>query len=552
MHKFTRLTTLAMFGAMVLGAAGCSNTKYDLELWHNFGAGYTDKFNKALTNPVQSAMGKAIKAQSKGSYDGILESITKTLSTRDFPNIATGYPDHLSTYAKSGYPASPTGVLLNLNDFLDDEALNAEHKEKTKTESNPNGYTFREDYYEEYMVENNTICYDDNDKELTVGVPFNKSTEVLGYNGVFVDYAKYRDASLKIPETWDEMKTLGPKYRAIQMELTGKYLCGDQTAEGTASNFKVVEPANLDPNDKVLLDFTEVNDKETCVFSWDSMANMFITLVRQFGSEFTSYTSEDRHQAQLVDRHGYMEFYSGDRADPNSNASKTVAAMELVRELAGDANKPEERIFTTPKVLGGQYASAAFAQNKVMFTICSTGGLSYNLNEDQRFRVAPIPYKDAEHKYVISQGANMTIFKRNSKDKPDDYNLAEVSKMAFDAVVSMTTGENQAEWAILTGYYPASRSAAESKAYQEFINPSSIDYEDSERVAYIESAQLNANEYMNASKKWIKFVDPGFDGSATIRNRVDGIIGDIVIEAGKTIDEILASYYSALSNYVRK
>ena len=152
MHKFTRLTTLAMFGTMVLGAAGCSNTKYDLELWHNFGAGYTDKFNKSLTEPVQKSMGKDIKAQSKGSYDGILESITKTLSTRDFPNIATGYPDHLSTYAKSGYPASPTGVLLNLNDFLDDEALNAEHKAKT-------GYTFREDYYPEYMIENDTICY---------------------------------------------------------------------------------------------------------------------------------------------------------------------------------------------------------------------------------------------------------------------------------------------------------------------------------------------------------------------------------------------------------
>lgn len=545
MHKFTRLSTLVMFGSMVLGAAGCSNTKYDIELWHNFGAGYTDKFNTSLTNPVQDAKGIAIKAQSKGSYDGILESITKTLSTRDFPNIATGYPDHLSTYAKSGYPASPTGVLLNLNDYLNNPELNAKHKEETKTETNPNGYTFREDYYAEYMIENDTICYDDNDNALTVGLPFNKSTEVMGYNGVFVDYAKTLHPELKIPTTWEEMETYGPTYRAVQMSLTGKYLCGDQTAEGTGSNFKVVEPNAISPDDKILLDFTEVQDKETCVFSWDSMANMFITLVRQFGAEFTSYTSEDRHQAQLVDRHGYMEFYSGENKD------KTRAAMEMVRALAGDPTKPEERIFTTPKVLGGQYASAAFAQNKVMFTICSTGGLSYNLNEDQRFRVAPIPFKDAEHKYVISQGANMTIFERNCKDKPDDYNLAQVSQMAFDTVVKMTTGKFQAEWAILTGYYPASRSAAESKEYQEFINPASIDYEDSERVAYIESAQLNNNEYMNADKGWIKFVDPGFDGSATIRNRVDGIIGDIVTESSKTIDDIIEGYYSALSKYVR-
>ena len=124
--------------------------------------------------------------------------------------------------------------------------------------------------------------------------------------------------------------------------------------------------------------------------------------------------------------------------------------------------------------------------------------------------------------------------------------------MSFDTLVKMTTGEHQAQWAILTGYYPASRSAAESNAYKDFINPTTIDYTDTERVAYIESAQLNAKEYMDASKGWIKFVDPGFDGSATIRNRVDGIIGDIVTESTKSIEDILESYYSALSTYVRK
>lgn len=538
MHKFTRLATIAMFGSMVLGAAGCSTQKYDLRLWHNFGANYTDRLQEHLITPTQEAMGKAIYADSRGSYEKILEDVTKTLSTRDFPNIATGYPDHLSTYAKSGYPASPTGVLLNLNDYLDDPTLNAQHKAET-------GYTFREDYYAEYMVENDTICYDDKDNPLTVGVPFNKSTEVLGYNGVFVDYAKSLHPELKIPETWDEMLSMGPVYREVQMSLTGKYLCGDMSEDGTGSNFSVKDAVGDD--DKVLLDFHDVTDnKTTSVFSWDSMANMFITLVRQFGAQFTSYTTEDRHAQQIVDRHGYMEFYSGD------NAPKTVAAMELVRQLAGDATKPEERIFTTPKVLGGNYASQAFANNKVMFTICSTGGLSYNLkNSAQRFRVAPIPYKDAEHKYVISQGANMTIFERNSKDKPDDYDLAQVSSMAFDAVVKMTTGKNQAHWAMSTGYYPASRSAAEHPDYQAFINPTTIDYDDTERVAYIESAQLNENEYMNPDKHWYKFVDPGFDGSAIIRSRIDGVIGDVLIETSKTIDEILAEYYSSLSKYVR-
>ena len=533
-----------MFGTMVLGAAGCSQAKYDIRLWHNFGGAYTAKFDANLTSKVQSELGFSIGSQSKNSYDGILEAVTKTLSTMDYPNIATGYPDHISAYARSGQTAAnPTGTLLNLNKFLDDPELAAAHKAKT-------GYTFREDFYEEYMEENNSICYDADDNFLTVGLPFNKSTEVMGYNGVFVDYAKFVDPTLKVPETWDDFKTMGPKFREIQMSLTGKYLCGDQTEEGTASNFSVKSPDQLSDSDKVLLDFTEVTDDlGTALLSWDSMANMFITLVRQFDAQFTSYTAEDRHQEDITKRHGYMEFYSGD------NAPKTVAAMQLVRDLVGDPNKAEERIFNSGKNLGGKngYASEAFALNKVMFTICSTGGLSYNLNENIRFRLAPIPYTDADHKYVISQGANMTVFERKSKDYPDKFTLAEVSKMSFDTVISMTTGIHQAEWAIATGYYPASRSAAESAEYKAFINPEKIDYEDTERVTYIESSQLNNNVYMNPENKWLKFVDPGFDGSATIRNRVDGIIGDIITDmSSHTIDEILGNYYSALKDYVRK
>ena len=533
MHKFTRLSTLAMFGAMVIGAAGCSSERgpADLVLWHNFGANYTKHVNASFIDPIWEKESLNVKAVSKGSYPAILTAISGTLSTRDFPNIATGYPDHLSTYARSGYPASPTGVLLNLNTYLDDAELNEAHKAKY-------GYSLRDDFYPEYMVENNTICYDDNDKPITVGLPFNKSTEVLGYNGVFVDYAKTVDATLKVPETWAEWEEMGPKFRAIQMNLNGKYLCGTKNEEGTASGFHV----ETSETDDVLLDFTDANDDNSAVLSWDSLANMFITLVRQYDATFTSYTDADRHAAQVKDRHGYMEFYSGD------NKEKTVAAMTMVRKLAGDPEKPEERVFATPTALGGSYASDAFALNQVMFTVCSTGGLSYNLdNENQRFRVAPVPYKDADHKYVISQGANMTIFERKCMEQPDKYTLAEMSKLAFNTVIKMTTGDYQAEWATRTGYYPASKSATQSSIYQDFIK-GTPDYSDKEATAYREGAQLNENEYMNAEKHWNKFVDPGFEGSATIRDKADTIIQSIITntygDAPKTIDEILQSYYT--------
>lgn len=535
MHKFSKISTFALFGVLAVGATSCSNPrgKVDLHFWHNFGANYSDSIAKSLIDPYWEETKINVKATSKGSYDKLKEQISGTLSTLDFPNLATGYPDHFADYARSGYPTSRTGVLLNLNPYID------AYKEKT-------GIDLRSDYYPEYMIENDTIAYDENDNPLTVGLPFNKSTEVIGYNGIFFDYVKSKNSSVKVPETWDEWKTYGPIFRQYQMELNGKYLCGARTEEGTASNFHV----ETSETDDVLLDFSEATNEESAVLSWDSLANMFITLVRQFGSEFTSYTTADRKATKIDDQHGYMEFYS------ETNKAKTIEAMQLVRDLSG--TNDATRIFATPTFFGGSYASDAFAENKVLFTVCSTGGLSYNINEGQRFRVAPVPYKDAEHKFVISQGANMTVFDQANIDNKEKYTWEETKQLAFDTIVKFTTGEYQAKWATLTGYYPASKSAAESETYQRFIDPAKygdpVTYDDPIAVAYREGAKLNNDEYMDASKHWIKFVDPGFPGSAAIRLRVDSIITKLISYPDKTIDEILQEVYSdpQVSKFVRK
>lgn len=572
MRKFTQISKFAMFGALLLTASGCvppggnpgtsnptseptsqptsdpSGTTSkkergaaDLYFWHNFGSQYSGSVSESLIDPLFDNDDINVKTTSKGSYDKLKEAISNSLSTRDFPNIATGYPDHFADYARSGYTAAnPTGVLVNLNKFLDDTAKNEAHRQLT-------GYSLREDFYEEYMVENNTIAYDSDDNGLTVGLPFNKSTEVIGYNGIFMDYAKSKNPSLKVPATWDEWKLYGPIFREYQMELNGKKLYGHRTAEGTASDFSFEKTGDLIE----LLDFTEATDEGTAVLSWDSMANMFITLVRQFGGEFTSYTAADRKATKVEDRHGYMEFFSG------TNRSSTIAAMQLVRDLAG--HDDATRVFATPSYFGSGYASDAFAKNQVLFTVCSTGGLSYNINEGQRFRVAPVPYKDSNHKFVISQGANMTVFDQKNFENKEKYNWDQTIELAFDTVIKMTTGEYQAKWATLTGYYPASRSATESKLYQDFINPATPDYSDPIATAYREGAKLNQDEYMRASKKWTKFVDPGFVGSATIRLKADNIVGDIInygIEGDpsyKTIEEVLQGVYDdpQLTKYVR-
>lgn len=540
-----KLSTIALFGAIALSAASCGGGNGgggggndrpkpgDILFWHNFGGGYTSTMESTVLQPLYKNEGVNIEAESKGSYDGLLKEVALTLGDATYPNIVTGYPDHFAKYAHCGYPTvSRTGALVNLNKFLDGD---------------PEFAGVRDDFYPEYMKENNTISYDKEGNSLTVGLPFNKSTEVLGYNYIFVEYAKTVDPSLKVPTTWDEMELMGPKFREIQMKLDGKYLVYNEVNRDTYNGFQVVDS---NPGDSVkYLDFHENNSSQTALFSWDSLANMFITLVRQFDSEYTSFNKEDRTEDQKTD-HGYMEFWT------EKNKAKTLEAMTFVRKMYGDPTKPTERLFAPASYFGAgaQYASEAFLKNKVMFTICSTGGLTYNVDQDLRFEVAPIPYKDADHKFVISQGANVAIFERNSVSHPEKYaTVDEFEKECFKAVVKMTTGEYQAEWAKQTGYFPASKSATNSATYQNFINGDGAS-DTPLQLAIRKAAKLNQDEYMSSSKGWNKFVDPGFDGSNEIRGKVDYIVGDVVNKQTIGVDTILQTYWddASLKDYVRK
>ena len=551
MRKF-KFSSLALFGAIALSAASCgspssgggSGKKGPMVFWHNFGVNYTSDVNEALINPLANE-NLVVEAESKKGYDNLLSEIVKSAGTLQYPNIATGYPDHFAQYSRISYPSSPTGILVDLNKYLNDEssALNQAHKEKY-------GRLIKDDYYPEYMGENQSISYDANDNPYTVGLPFNKSTEVIGYNGVFFDYAKSLHPEVKVPETWDEWKTYGPTFREIQLDLIDShcFLTYELGSDGYATNFAKV---TTKPADSVkYLDFTQITDRtKSSVLAWDSEANMFITLVRQFGAEFTSYTAADRHDESIPiqKRHGYVEFLSGD------NKQKTVDAMQMVLDLAGDGTDMSKQIFA-PSSTFGTYSSGAFAMNAVLFTVCSTSGLSVNINANQEFRVAPVPYNTADKKFVISQGANITVFDQYyiGSEAGKSYTKEEMADMCFEAIVKMTTGDNQAKFASLTGYFPASKSATESVIYQNFLNGIETD---PIKKAYRDGAKVNNDQYMAADKGWTKFVDPGFLGSSEIRYKVNTLITALIsnhTQSGFNLEAFLNNAYMDLFyDYIR-
>lgn len=505
---------LAFLAVTVGSLSSCGGSKSNtIEFWSSFGAAYTSYLDD-IVNTVKTKTGYDIHHASKGSYDGIKTAVSSSLATGDYPNLMTGYPDHFASYLGNK-------VLVQLNPYI--EAWNKAHPE---VEGGLLG-----DYYEDYMVENQSLdiyTQDDGTKVPAISaLPFNKSTELMGYNGTFVDYCATIDKDLgTVPTTWQQWKVQGPKYRDIYLDLVkitddndpkiikqyGVKLYFDQDAEGKASNFVLRRQTSdgydkEEPAGKKMLDFTEVDSKGSRIISWDSTDNMFITLLRQWGSSYTELPESEKTKDPRR-RKGHICFNSA------ANKPATLACLKYFNEMNTD------KVFGVPATFGASYSSDAFAANKVMFMLCSSGGLSYNTDSwNQRFRVAPIPYYDdgtTQRKFVISQGANIALSNQGGD---------EAIQKGFDIMVELTRGENQAKWCLNTGYYPCSKSATNNESYQEFLKDKS--YENATIVAYREGSNINQNYYMNKDAKWTKFVDPAFSSSSKVRTQVKTIFEEV-------------------------
>ena len=483
MIKFKKnvLVAFAALSATCLSACG---SKADVTLWGSFGSKYSTILD-SLVQDMSSELKLKIKHDSKGSYPGVRKEMINAIATGKYPELAVGYPDHFAQYHGSG-------ILRPLDNLVSD-VLN--------------------DYNTNYMPEN--YLYDQDGTKHLYGVPFNKSTELLGYNGVFVDYCAslYPEENLKVlPQTWDEWAVAkseptskAGRYYSVYKDLirNKKVIWASQAEDGTASGF--VESTSEVAGKVKVFDFREVEETVTKLMTWDSTDNAFITLVRQWDSQYTSLPEEE-YSVHPKRRHGHVLFAN------DTNLPKTIKMLRFFKKMYNDD------IFGTPSDIGGNFSSEAFSRGCVMFMVCSSGGLSYNTsNWNNRFRVAPIPYKDEDHKLVISQGANICMTKKGNEQK------------SLKVLKALTTGKFQTRWTIETGYFPASESAADSAEYRAFLSDTS--YSDKTVVAYREGAQVNNNEYRGKAheneagwKAWHPFVDDAFIGSAVVRDQVSFII----------------------------
>ena len=280
-------------------------------------------------------------------------------------------------------------------------------------------------------------------------LPFNKSTEVLYYNKTF-----FEENNLEVPTTWEELEEVSKKIT----ELTGN-------------------PA----------------------FGFDSAENAFLTLVKQFGGEYTNTKGE-------------VLFGESD------------AAVEMLEMIQKNTDAGYWRLPGEDKSMSGPFTSGL-----VQMFVGSTSGAAHVINglkETNAFEwsAAPIPQKSEDTKAVIQQGTNVVVMKQGSTTDEQVYAAYEFAKF-------LGTHDANLYWTMNTGYLPIRQTVVDSEEYQNYI---------------IESGDMTKEAGPKQSDYYfydVVFVNPDFS-SYNVRTAAGVAVENVVLngmEPQAAVDEALKS-----------
>ncbi len=529
----TSLVSVAMLGGLAASVTACkpswrNNFAYDIDFnadvngvsidfWTGFGSSINDVL-EPLIGEFEKMTGVTVNYESKGSYDNVLNAATLAATSGTFPNVLVGYPDHFATYVNQD-------IIVRLDYYFENDVHSV---------FEPEGEEFEiADFYEDYMVENQSIEFDKDGNPYTLGIPFNKSTEVLIYNSTFFDWVATQptlSSSIFVPRTYEEVDSVGTAILEFldAKGVYGKYLWTDGAAHDEA-------PAN--PQTELVLNLhgiTKWNDSDTThknsfkPFSYDSQANLFISSIRQNGGTYTYYDKEARH--------GYIGF----------NSQETINAMNT---LNGYYN---HHTFGIPADWDeAKYGSNPFKAQKTVMTLGSSAGVTNDAPTGNAFQIkaAPVPYFNADKKFVISQGANLALMDKGSREQ----------RLASWLLVKFLTKYANGYLCAATGYYPSSPYAENGGMWQgatedyvdyaTFIEEGASSINVSEQIK-AQTAKINTDYYVKDSENWTKFVDQPFPGSASIRTQVANVPKFIFIDK-MTPQNAINAVLERLQDYIK-
>lgn len=439
-----------------------------LTLWHSNGSTIEGALKKYATDFKVLYPNITVNIVKNGdNYDMLRQNTVAAIKGGTLPNIVQGYPDHVAEYIQ-------TNAVISANPYIDHPVWGFDPTSATEK---------FEDILWKYRNENSQYTTDGEYYSL----PFNKSTEVMIYNSDVVNALIAAGKLTEFPKTWQDLFAVSNEFNAVANTYIDQY--------GTALNLTLVE-RNLAKSQFV-------------PYSYDSEANAFITLLRQWGGQYTGLNSE-RKGVALYD-------------SPEARAMLTY--------FNTNRNK-----LTLPANWGSDYASDIFKKGQTFMTIGSTGGAYYNtpamVNGQYLFNfdVAPIPYnKDLpQFATAIQQGTNMSLVATGT----DQQKLASWLFLKY-----LNSNEVQLDFALRTGYQPTRSSVYTTPQYQLLMSGIAQD-----GITLLQGEDLMRAKAAKAAaaQSEILFFDPAFVGSSAIRQGVGITFKRIIIPTeGDTVENAL-------------
>lgn len=445
----------------------------EITLWHSNGSTiegalntYAGEFEALYPNVTVNIV------KNGDNYDALRQNVVSAIKGGTLPNIVQGYPDHVAEYIANN-------VILSLNPYIDNPTWGYDSTDETET---------LEDILWNYREENSQFVGDNATPGEFYSLPFNKSTEVLIYNTDVVDALISSGAIDEMPTTWQGLFAASSAFEGVADNYIDQY--------GTALGLTAAE-------------ITEAKDL-FIPYSYDSEDNAFITLIRQWGGEYTATNSE-------------------------GNGEYLFDSQEAIDMLTYFSNNKDK--ITIPSHWGQAYASDVFKKGQTFVTVGSTGGAYYNTPTTVGgeylfdFEVAPIPYNAdlPNDKAVIQQGTNMSLTNSGS----DQQKLASWLFLKY-----LTSRDVQLDFALETGYSPIRSSVYVTEAYQNFMAGYDTDGE-----TLLEGAMLMRSKAARAAAQQSDyfFYDPAFVGSSGIRDAVGVAFARVIDPSeGDTISNALA------------
>lgn len=455
----------------------------EIELWHSNGATvetaltlYASQFEALYPNV------KVNIVKSGNNYDELRQNVVNAINGGQIPNIVQNYPDHVMEYIDNQ-------ALISLTPYI----TNPIHGYSTTVEEE----SFL-DILLSYRQENSQYTPDGEYYSL----PFNKSTEVMIYNKTMFDMLIANNVIDEVPTTWQGLFDIADDLMLIK----------DAAIDSITTKLNKSETQSIH---KTTEEIQAIKDNFVAI-TYDSPANGFITLTRQWGGEYTGIDAQ---------RQGLILFDNDE-----------------VRDMLSFFFDARDSAFTLPGKWGIEYGSDAFKTGQTAVTFGSTGGARYNtpaVVDDEfvfEFGVAPMPYNAdmPENRTAIQQGTNMSITTAGDEQEK----LASWLFLKY-----LTSKAVQLDFALKTGYSPVRNSVYDVPAYDLFREG-----KDSNGVALTgEDLMKSLAANAAAEQSDYLFYDQAFIGSSKARSEVEAAFERVILGTleGTTKQQIIDNAIAA-------